>query len=80
MNQTIIWGHRGAGFRGVENTLSSFRKCVDMGVDGIKTEAHLSKDVFVILRFLPFLIINGEKIIESIKGKFLIQCIQHCHR
>jgi glycerophosphoryl diester phosphodiesterase len=32
-----------------------------MGVDGIKTEALLSKDDFVILRFLPFLIINGEK-------------------
>ena len=61
MDKTIIWGHRGAGFRGVENSLSSFKKCVEMGVDGIKTEAHLTKDDSVILRFLPFIIIDGKK-------------------
>lgn len=66
----IIWGHRGAGFRGVENSLSSFRKCIDMGVDGIKTEAQLSKDGVVILRFLPFLIVEGKKIpIKELKLK-----------
>ena len=62
MLNMIIWGHRGAGFRGVENTLSSFKKCVEMGVDGIKTEAQLSKDGIVFLRFLPFLVIDGKKI------------------
>ena len=39
MDKTIIWGHRGAGFRDVENSMSSFKKAVKMGVDGIKTEA-----------------------------------------
>ncbi len=33
-----------------------------MGVDGIKTEAHLSKDCAVILRFLPFLVIEEKKV------------------
>ena len=37
-------------------------KCVDMGVDGIKTEAQLSKDGIIILRFYPFTIIDGKKI------------------
>jgi len=62
MRNMIIWGHRGAGLREVENTLTSYRKAVEMGVDGIKTEAHLSKDGEIILQFLPFLIINNNKI------------------
>jgi len=33
-----------------------------MGVDGIKTEAHLSKDGYILLRFLPFLIIEEKKV------------------
>ena len=60
MQNIIIWGHRGSGFR---NTIPSFKKCVDIGVDGIKTEARLSRDGEVILRFLPFIIINGNKIL-----------------
>ncbi len=58
---TIIWGHRGAGFRGVENSMSSFKKAVDMGVDGIKTEAQLLKDGEIILKFLPYIFIEGKK-------------------
>jgi len=61
MNHTIIWGHRGAGFRDVENSMSSFKKAVDMGVDGIKTEAQLARDGEVILKFLPYLVIKGRK-------------------
>jgi len=61
MNSTIIWGHRGAGFRDVENSMSSFRKAVNMGVDGIKTEAQTTKDGEIILRFLPYMIIGGNK-------------------
>ena len=44
MNKTFVWGHRGAGFRDIENSMSSFKKAVDMGVDGIKTEAQLSNN------------------------------------
>jgi glycerophosphoryl diester phosphodiesterase len=51
MNKTFVWGHRGAGFRDIENSMSSFRKAIDMGVDGIKTEAQLSKDGEIFLCF-----------------------------
>jgi glycerophosphoryl diester phosphodiesterase len=61
MKSTIIWGHRGAGFRDVENSMSSFKKAVDMGVDGIKSEAQLTKDNEIILHFLPFIVIKNNK-------------------
>ena len=41
MNRTFIWGHKGAGFIGVQNTMTSFQNAIDMGVDGLKTEARL---------------------------------------
>ena len=62
MDSPIIWSHRGQGIDGIKNTLSSFKKCVHIGVDGIKTEAHLSHDGCVILRFLPYLIIEEKKV------------------
>lgn len=61
MNGTIIWGHRGAGFRDVENSMSSFKKAVKMGVDGIKTEAQLTRDGEIFLQFLPYIQIKGQK-------------------
>ena len=61
MGSTIIWGHRGAGFRDIENSMSSFKKAVDIGVDGIKTEAQITKDGEIFLQFLPFLVINNKK-------------------
>ena len=74
MNRTIVWGHRGAGFRHpVENSMSSFRKAVEMGVDGLKTEAQLSKEGEVILSFNDQLKLNGttakmsELTVEEIK-------------
>ncbi|GAH04071.1 unnamed protein product [marine sediment metagenome] len=60
MNRTFVWGHRGAGFRDVENSMSSFKKAIDMGVDGIKTEAQLSKDGEIFLCFQQSLRKNGE--------------------
>jgi len=62
MNKTFVWGHRGAGFRDVQNTLSSFQLAIDMGVDGIKTEAQLSKDREVFLTFQQSLKLNGEAV------------------
>ena len=68
MERTIIWGHRGAGFRDIENSMSSFKKAVEMGVDGIKTEAQLTKDDEIILKFLPYLVIKGQKdFIQDVK-------------
>jgi len=74
----IIWGHRGAGFRGVENSLSSFKKAVDMGVDGIINQVKLEngesiptlRKVFEVFsnkiryNFDIFVVDTGIKIIE----------------
>jgi glycerophosphoryl diester phosphodiesterase len=59
MNKTFVWGHRGAGFRDIENSMSSFRKALEMGVDGIKTEAQLSKDGEIFLCFQQNIRDNG---------------------
>lgn len=61
MNRTFVWGHRGAGFRDVQNSISSFQKAIEMGVDGIKTEAQLSKDNEIFLTFQQNLRINGNE-------------------
>ncbi|MHA1884310.1 MAG: glycerophosphodiester phosphodiesterase [Promethearchaeota archaeon] len=61
MKSMIVWGHRGAGFRGVENSMSSFKKAVDMGVDGIKSEAQLTNDKEIVLHFLPFIVFKNNK-------------------
>ena len=60
MNKTFVWGHRGAGFTGIQNTIASFQEAIDMGVDGIKTEARLTKDGVVVLCFYNDLEKNGE--------------------
>lgn len=62
MNKTFIWGHRGSGFIGTQNTLSSFRNAVDMGVDGLKSEVKLSKEGEVVLTFQRTLKKNGQDV------------------
>lgn len=37
-------GHRGARGHSAENTLNSFQKAIDMNVDGIELDVHLSAD------------------------------------
>ncbi|MFX0076946.1 MAG: glycerophosphodiester phosphodiesterase [Candidatus Hermodarchaeota archaeon] len=61
MNRTFIWAHRGMGFKGTQNCLSSFLNAAEMGADGIKTEAKLSKEDEVIISFYNSLKINGEE-------------------
>ncbi len=74
MNKTLIWGHRGTGFTGTQNTMSSFKNAIhDMRVDGIKTETKLSKEGEVVLSYFNTLKVNGEDVpiqeltIEEIK-------------
>ncbi|MFX1525906.1 MAG: glycerophosphodiester phosphodiesterase, partial [Promethearchaeota archaeon] len=62
MNRTFVWGHRGAGFIGIQNSYPSFKNAVEMGVDGFKTEAQLSKDREIFLTFQRSFKINGEEI------------------
>lgn len=61
LNRTFVWAHRGTGFKGTQNCLSSFLNAAEMGVDGIKTEAKLSKEDEVVLSFYKSLKINGEE-------------------
>ena len=42
-------GHRGARGYEPENTLISFQKALDLGVDGIELDVHLSKDGVVVV-------------------------------
>ncbi|MFX0038121.1 MAG: glycerophosphodiester phosphodiesterase [Promethearchaeota archaeon] len=65
MNRTFIWGHRGSGFTGVQNTLSSFQNAINMGVDGLKTEAKLSKDGEIVLTFYQSLKTNGSEVLMN---------------
>lgn len=44
MNKIPKIGHRGAAGYEPENTLVSFQKAIDMGVDGIELDVHLSSD------------------------------------
>jgi len=37
-------GHRGAKGYVSENTIASFKKALDIGVDGIELDVHLSSD------------------------------------
>ncbi|MHA1319153.1 MAG: glycerophosphodiester phosphodiesterase [Promethearchaeota archaeon] len=63
MNRTFIWGHRGTGFTGTQNTMSSFQNAIhNMRVDGIKTETKLSKEGEVVLSYFNTLKINGEDV------------------
>ena len=69
MEKTFIWGHRGAGFIGMQNTISSFQNAINMGVNGIKTEAQLSKDGEIFLTYNQSLRKNGEDIaINELNG------------
>jgi len=40
----MIVGHRGAAGLEPENTLRSFRRAIDLGVDGVECDVHLTRD------------------------------------
>ncbi|MDG6964607.1 MAG: glycerophosphodiester phosphodiesterase [Nitrososphaerota archaeon] len=44
MRRLLVFGHRGARGYAPENTNESFSVAVEMGVDGIELDVHLSKD------------------------------------
>ena len=49
MNPFLIIGHRGAKGHAPENTLISFQKALDLGVDGMELDVHLSADNQIIV-------------------------------
>lgn len=44
-----IWGHRGAYHQAPENTLTSFRKAIELGADGIEFDVQLTKDCEIVV-------------------------------
>jgi glycerophosphoryl diester phosphodiesterase len=49
MNRPLIIAHRGASAYAPENTLSAFKKAVQLGADGIELDVQLSKDGQVVV-------------------------------
>ncbi|MBC7846739.1 MAG: glycerophosphodiester phosphodiesterase [Flavobacterium sp.] len=62
MNPILKIGHRGAKGHKPENTLISFQKAIDLKVDGIELDVHLSSDGEII-------VIHDETIDRTTKGK-----------
>ncbi|MEK5379940.1 glycerophosphodiester phosphodiesterase [Niallia sp. FSL W8-0635] len=55
MNQTKVYGHRGAKGKYPENTLLSFKQAILQGVDGIELDVHMTKDGEVVVIHDEFL-------------------------
>jgi glycerophosphoryl diester phosphodiesterase len=49
MNARPIVGHRGHAAHAPENTIESFRQAVDLGVDALELDVHLSSDGHVVV-------------------------------
>lgn len=47
--RTRVFGHRGAMGYAPENTMASFRKAVELGVDAIELDVHLTRDSEVVV-------------------------------
>lgn len=48
-NKVLVSGHRGESCFGLENTMYSFKRALDLGVDMIETDVHMTKDGDLIL-------------------------------
>jgi glycerophosphoryl diester phosphodiesterase len=62
MDKILKIGHRGAKGYVAENTLDSFQKALEIGVDGIELDVHLSKDNILV-------VIHDESIDRTTSGK-----------
>lgn len=49
----IVYAHRGASFELPENTLEAFALALELGADGIETDAHMTRDGHVVLSHDP---------------------------
>ena len=70
-----VFGHRGAMGYAHENTMASFRRAADLGVDAIELDVHLTADHQVVVIHEPFLerTTNGrgpirEHTLEQVRG------------
>jgi glycerophosphoryl diester phosphodiesterase len=58
--------HRGASSLAPENTMAAFRKAVDLGVDGLELDVHLSKDGRLV-------VIHDEQLDRTTNGRGLVK-------
>lgn len=65
MNSILKIGHRGAKGHQPENTLISFEKAIDLKVDGVELDVHLSSDGEII-------VIHDDTIDRTTNGKGLV--------
>jgi glycerophosphoryl diester phosphodiesterase len=49
MQRALLMGHRGAAAERPENTMVSFERAIELGVDVLETDAHLTADGHVVL-------------------------------
>ena len=68
MTKILNIGHRGAKGYEPENTLISFQKALDMQVDGIELDVHLSADGEII-------VIHDETIDRTTNGKGFVNAL-----
>ena len=63
MKLPLIIGHRGAKGIAPENSLSGFKKAVELGIDGIELDVHLTKDgKLVVIHDMDLKRLSGLKI------------------
>ena len=62
-----VFAHRGFSGRYPENTMLAFEKAVELGVDGIELDVHLSKDGELV-------IIHDEKVDRTCNGTGKVKC------
>ncbi len=55
MSRPQIFAHRGGGGLRPENTLAAFRHAVDLGVDGLELDVHLTRDGVPVISHDPSL-------------------------
>ena len=66
MKKIIVIGHRGVMGYEPENTLRSFKKAIQLGVDAIELDVHLSKDKKLV-------VIHDKSVNRTTNGKGLVK-------
>ncbi len=65
MQRPFLWAHRGASKIAPENTMAAFSSAVDLGVDGLELDIHLSRDGFPV-------VIHDESLQRTTDGQGLV--------
>ncbi len=58
----FIWAHRGASGYEPENTMPAFRRAIELGADGVETDAFITADGIVVLSHDGKLKVDGTKV------------------